>query len=154
MRHTWQRALLIVVAGTALGLVANAISPKRIPFVTPPKPVPQAGDTLSLETAQAEWNTGATFFLDARAPADFEAGRIANAFNLPADSFETHFPQVAGMLTPDTPIVVYCDGEECELSHRLKDRLRQAGFKNVRVLVNGWTVWRGAGLPVETGPRP
>ena len=47
-----------------------------------------------------------------------------------------------------------CDGETCELSHDLALFLRDAGFVNTRVLVNGWTLWQQAGLPMEAGePR-
>jgi 3-mercaptopyruvate sulfurtransferase SseA len=28
--------------------------------------------------------------------------------------------------------------------------LENLGFSKVRILVNGWSVWRNAGLPVET----
>jgi rhodanese-related sulfurtransferase len=153
MRRTVQRALVIVFGGAALGLVANAISPRRIPYVAPPKPVLQSNDVVTLDEAHRQWGS-TTFFLDARAPADYATGHIAGAFSLPADAFDEHFPQVAPMLTSDTLIIVYCDGTECELSHRCADLLRQRGYKNVRVLVNGWTVWHTAGYPTSTGSQP
>ena len=146
MRRTVQRALLIVGVGLTLGLAANTVSPRRIPFITAPKKVPLPGEFLSLDQAQALWNTGAAFFLDARAPADYDAGHIAQAFNLPVEAFDEYFPQVAPMLSPDAAIVVYCDGEACELSHRLADKLRPLGYRNVRLLHNGWTEWRKAGF--------
>ena len=153
MWRTLQRAIIIVVAGVALGLVANAVSPRHIPYIAPPKLKLENKDVVTLDEATELWRTGAAFFLDARAPADFNAGHIANAFSVPAESFEEHYANVAPMLAPDSPIVAYCDGPDCELSHRLADRLRQLGYKNVRVLVNGWTVWRGAGLATQTGPH-
>jgi rhodanese-related sulfurtransferase len=154
MRRAFQQATVILVGGVTLGLIANAVSPRRIPYIAPPKPAVAAKDIVTLEEARELWGTGAAFFLDARAPADFAAGHIANAFSLPAEAFEQHYDSVAPMLTPETPIVAYCDGVDCELSHHLADRLRQLGYKNVRVLVNGWTVWRGAGFPTQTGTAP
>ena len=153
MQRTLQRALLIVGLGLALGLVANTVSPRRIPFIRPPPKAPQPGELLTVAEAKAIWESGASFFLDARAPADFAVGHIASAFNLPAESFEEHFPQLAPMLAPDRAIVVYCDGLECELSHRVADKLRAMGFRNVRILHNGWTAWRTAGLPTQTGAQ-
>jgi len=85
------------------------------------------------------------FLLDARSSADYAAGHIAGAFNLPVEDFDDHFPQIAPMLTPDTPIIAYCDGQECDLSRRLMVRLRELGYHNVRHLVNGWTAWHSAG---------
>ena len=151
MRRTLTRALVIVGLGLTLGLAANTVSPKRIPFIRPPPKTPQPGEMLTLAEAKAIWESGAAFFLDARAPADFEAGHIASAFNVPAEAFDEHFPQVAPILSPDSALVVYCDGQECELSHHLADKLRTMNFLNVRILRNGWTVWRTAGLPTQTG---
>src|SRR5881628_1268316 len=141
-----QRALLIACVGAALGLAANAVSPRGIPFVAPPKVVVPPSDFIPLHEAKQLWQSGTAYFLDARAPADYVAGHIASAFNLPADEFDTHYAAVASMLTTGSVIVAYCDGVECDLSHDLTKRLRQLDYKNVRILKNGWTVWRGAGL--------
>jgi len=46
-------------------------------------------------------------------------------------------------------LVTYCDGEDCALSHDLAMFLKDLGYGDVRVLVNGWTVWQDAGLPVQ-----
>jgi rhodanese-related sulfurtransferase len=154
MWRTIQRAALIVLIGGALGLAANALSPRGIPYITPPKPSLQQQDTIPLAEAQKLWSTGATFFLDARSPADYAAGHIANAFNLPVEDFEQRYPAVAGMLTPESSIVVYCDGLQCDLSHRLMEKLRELGYQHVRVLVNGWTVWQTARLPAHRGDQP
>jgi rhodanese-related sulfurtransferase len=148
-----QRACLIVGCSAALGLGFNLVSPKGIPFITPPKPELKPEDLIALEAAKELWSSGVGFFLDARAPDDFAAGHVANALNLPADHFEQHYGEVAPLLGPDTPLVLYCDGVECELSHRLKDKLLQMGHTNAKILQNGWTVWRNAGLATETGAR-
>jgi rhodanese-related sulfurtransferase len=149
--RSFLQALGIVVIGAGLGLLANSVSPHRIALITPPKKTPVAGELLTLEQAQTLWSSGAAIFLDARAPADYQAGHIAGAFNLPAEAFEAHYPQVAPMLSFETLLVVYCDGVDCELSQRLADQLRQLGHRQVRQLHNGWTVWRTAGQPIETG---
>jgi len=151
---TLRQAFFIVVAGTALGLAANGLSPRRIPFLTPPKAPPRAADVVTLQDAQALWSSGTNFFLDARAPADYQAGHIAGALNLPIDDFDNYYPQVEPMLTPDATIVAYCDGQDCDLSHRLMDRLRELGYHHVRLLVNGWTTWHTAGLPTHAGAQP
>jgi rhodanese-related sulfurtransferase len=143
------RALLLVIVGMALGLAGNQVSPKGIPIITPPKRTPRSEEFLSLDQAKQFWSNGSALFLDAREEADFAAGHIANAFNLPALSVERHFPEVAPLLTTESLVVVYCDGTECELSHRLAEHLRQQGFTNVHMLFNGWTTWRQAGLPTE-----
>jgi rhodanese-related sulfurtransferase len=154
MRATLQRALLIVVAGVLCGLAANAISPRRLPYRTPPKPVLPAADTIALTNAVQLWQSGAGLFLDARAPADYAAGHIPFAHNLPVEGFDARYPAIAPMLSPALPLVLYCDGVECELSHQLLAKLRPLGFTNAHVLVNGMSVWRAAKLPVNQGAEP
>jgi rhodanese-related sulfurtransferase len=154
MWRTIQRSLLIVVASAGLGLAVNAISPKRIPYITPPKPVIAESEFIPLPEAFKMWASGAAFLLDARAPADYEAGHIAGAFSLPAEAFHEHFPAVAPYLTHGSSIVCYCDGMDCDLSHHLAELLRQQGYTNIHLLQNGWTVWRNAGHPTSTGPQP
>jgi rhodanese-related sulfurtransferase len=153
MLQLLQRALLIVVLGSLIGLLSNAVSPKRIPLITPPKKAPKAEEFVPIAKAHELWSGSSAFFLDARKPADYEAGHIANALNLPVEEFGEYYPKLAPMLSPDSPIVVYCDGTECELSHHLADQLRQQGYTNVHMLFNGWTAWRQAGYPQEQGAK-
>ena len=152
MFQTLQRALLIVLLGAGVGLLSNAVSPKGIPLITPPKKVPKAEEYLPLDKAHELWSTGATLFFDARRPEDYAEGHIANALNLPVEDFQQFYPKVAPMLAPDSTIVVYCNGTECELSHRLATELHQLGYTNVHMLFNGWAAWRSAGFPTEAGP--
>jgi rhodanese-related sulfurtransferase len=151
MAQTVQRVLVIILVGSVLGLLGNALVPKGIPLVTPPKKAPQPQEFTPLDQAHDLWAGGVTIFLDARSPLDFAAGHIARAINLPVEQFPDYYPKVAPMLAMDSSIVVYCDGKECELSHRLADQLRQMGYSNVHILSNGWTEWSKAGYAVETG---
>ncbi|HUJ09778.1 MAG TPA: rhodanese-like domain-containing protein [Verrucomicrobiae bacterium] len=154
MGPTLGRALVIVLTGAVLGLAANAISPWRIPYIAPPKAKLQPQEMVSLQDAKQLWSSGAAIFLDARAPADYKAGHIANAFSLPIEEFDDYYPRVAVLLTTNANIVVYCDGQECDLSHHLALALRGLGYQHVHILVNGWTSWHTAGLPTHTGGQP
>ena len=149
MKKCILQALILLVASMGLGLLGNAISPRGLPLRTPPSSSLEQEEFISLEQAKELWSNGAAIFLDAREPAEYSAGHIGNAFNLPGLRFETYFGDVAPILTPESQIVVYCDGIECDLSHRVSERLKQMRFTNVRILSNGWTVWRQAGLPIQ-----
>ena len=48
--------------------------------------------------------------------------------------------------TPSSPIATL---RSCELSHDLAIFLTDIGFADVRVLVNGWTVWQAAVSPTK-----
>lgn len=145
------QSMAIFALSLLIGLAWNQISPRGIPLVAPPlaaSPPGQAEEYLPLPKATELWRGGAALFLDARDPEDYAAGHIGNALNLPAQSFAAHFGAVAPLLSPDSILVVYCDGLDCQLSHRLRDSLRELGHTNTHLLANGWTAWRQAGLPI------
>lgn len=149
-----QRSVVIVWVGATLGLVANAVSSRRIPLLTTPKVEVPEQDFIPLTQAHDLWAKGAVFFLDARALEDYAAGHIPNALNLPAEAFSEHLGQVAPFLGTDSVIVCYCDGMECDLSYHLADLLRQQGYTNIRILQNGWTDWSKAGYLTNKGAQP
>lgn len=153
MKKTLIQALLLVLLGAGVGLGANQISPRRLPLITPAKPVAAPSEFITLARAKLLWEGGSALFLDAREPADYAAGHIGNALNLPAQSFAQHFGAVSPMMAPESELILYCDGKECDLSHRLSATLRQQGYTNIHILFNGWTEWRQAGLPTTPGGK-
>lgn len=119
-----------------------------------------AGESLviSLEQAKTLFEQKAVLFLDARPKEQYDQGHIQGALSLPQQEAESYFMEVASELEAGQVdingtkvIITYCDGDTCELSHSLALFLKDMGFNNVKVLVNGWTVWQKAGLPKEIG---
>jgi rhodanese-related sulfurtransferase len=106
---------------------------------------------IELDEAKKLLHSQAAVFIDARSVEDYAAGHIQGARSLPWHDVDLNFIGVTEDLEMQTPVVTYCDGENCELSHNLALFLREAGFTNTRVLVNGWSLWQQAGLPVDSG---
>ena len=152
---TWQVPAIILVAGI-LAFSANALRPDSLPLIgdwsIDARMTTITGERLdiSLGEAQGLFNSRSAVFLDARAADDYAAGHIKGARSLPWQDVDGFFMEVTEDLESETPVITYCDGETCNLSHDLAVFLKDMGFMNVRVLVNGWTVWQAAGLPVET----
>lgn len=143
--------MVIVLFAIAIGLVGNEISPVGLPLIAPRALAIQGEEFIALDQATTLWRSGSALFLDAREPDDYAAGHIGNALNLPSQSFAEHFGELAPMLSSASELVLYCDGVECDLSHRLAQSLRQAGYTNSHILSNGWSAWRQAGLPITSG---
>lgn len=155
----WQTgALVILSAVVALGV--NALRTERLPLVgdfsVAARITTATGERMdiSIEEAEKLFFTHAAVFVDARPVEDYARGHIKGARSLPWQSVDIEFIGVTSDLALDTQIVTYCDGETCELSHDLALFLRDAGFLNTRVLVNGWTLWRQAGLPTASDSNP
>lgn len=110
-----------------------------------------AGDSLviSLDQAKQLYDRGGAVFVDARPRLQYEEGHISGALSLPWQDATNTFTDLAVKLEEKDTFVTYCDGENCALSHDLAMFLKDMGFADVRVLVNGWTVWLDAGLPIQ-----
>lgn len=151
----WQVPAITLAAGI-LALFINTLRPDSLPLIGDWSIVARlttaTGVRLDLSLPEAEklFRGKAAVFLDARSANDYARGHIQGARSLPWQEVDQFFVDVAENLELETPIVTYCDGEACKLSHDLAVYLKNMGFMNVRVLVNGWSVWQAAGLPVES----
>ena len=104
---------------------------------------------ISLIEAKNLFFRKAAIMIDARPNDDYEKAHIRSARSLPWHEVDKRFMAVTKDISVNTPIITYCDGENCELSHNLANFLLDMGFTNVRILVNGWSKWQNADLPVE-----
>lgn len=158
-------SIIIIVIGSTVGLVYNNFSPKGITLkgswssqmtsdsiVVPYSYQKDDPPAVSLDYAQMKFQSSRIIFLDARLPADFEAGHIKGAINFPYEEFEQYAPRIVPKLTSGEEIIAYCDGGECESSLLLARELRDLGYLNVKVFFGGWEEWKKAGLSVKTSP--
>jgi len=150
------QAALLCAAAVVAAVAANALRPDSLPWVgdwsATARLTDDTGESLSIDidTARHLFENGQAVFLDARPPTDYTAGHIQGALSLPWHEAEERFFDYADRLDPEGTIVTYCDGETCELSTFLAQFLIDMGFARVKVLHDGWNVWRRANLPVET----
>lgn len=154
LQALWQVPLLILLA-SFIALAANHWREPSLPLVGDWSVAARLTDKdglnleISLEDAKQLFGRKAAKFLDARPQWQYEEGHISRALNLPWQDVSTAFTEIAPQLDEKDTIITYCDGESCELSHDLAMHLKGMGFVNVRVLVNGWTVWQNGGLSTE-----
>lgn len=94
-------------------------------------------------------------FIDSRTRADFASGHIPGALSLPLDEIKgaanvrQKLNQAPVSLPPETTLVIYCEGEDCQTSIALAKLIHGQGFRDIRILMGGWAEWSAAGLPVE-----
>jgi rhodanese-related sulfurtransferase/DNA-binding transcriptional ArsR family regulator len=87
---------------------------------------------------------GSVAVLDVRPPAEYAAGHLPGAVNIPLAELKKHLTE----FDPQQEIVAYCRGPYCVLAFEAVKLLRGKGFK-VRRLQDGYPEWKLAGLPVE-----
>jgi rhodanese-related sulfurtransferase len=152
----WQMPAIILIAGFS-GLVVNHFRTDTLSLKSDwsiqTREITTEGQRLDISLAEAKklFVENRAIFIDARSSEAYATGHIAGALSLPGDDAEQQFIEATENISSDTMIITYCDGETCNLSHNLALFLLDMGFSNVRVLINGWTVWVKRNLPVEKG---
>ena len=83
--------------------------------------------------------------LDVREPAEFAAGHVLGARNIPLAQVEARAAELDKWKAK--PVIVYCDsGSRANSAMAL---LKQRGFTEIYNLSGGYPAWQQAGLPVE-----
>jgi rhodanese-related sulfurtransferase len=99
-----------------------------------------------------------TPFLDARRSTEYAQGHIAGAWNASVweSTVEAQVTEFEAAVKPGTtsPLVLYCDGGDCEDSHLLASRLTPLGYRNLLIYRAGYPDWVNHGRPTEKGVRP
>jgi rhodanese-related sulfurtransferase len=90
---------------------------------------------------------GGGVVVDALGPLSFAAAHLPTAVNIPPDRVDALAPR--RIPDPDTYVVVYCAGEDCESSVVVAERLLELGYRNVRHYAGGKRDWTDAGLALE-----
>jgi len=154
LQSVWQCAAMFALA-VFLGFSINQFRVSRLPLIEDwsmeallKSP---SGDRLDMSLVEAKnlFFQKAAIMIDARPNDDYEKGHIRGARSLPWHEVDQRFMEVTKDISVNTPIITYCDGKTCRLSHDLANFLLDMGFTNVRILVNGWTKWQHADLPVD-----
>ena len=112
-------------------------------------PVPEG--MLTLRQAHQMWIDGA-YFVDSRHKYEYDAGRVAGAAHLTAETFFTDAGEKEMQtIPPDAPVVIYClGGDECEASKNTLALLQQFGYTNLSIMGVGYDEWAAAGLPTDS----
>ena len=159
--------LFLLAAGTVLALCVNAISPNGIDLIGEYRslssgdgpvvpPTAEEGDPpfIDINQAQMEYGLGTSIFVDARDPEEFECGTIPGSVSMPFEylpdgELTGYLDSVLGGAAADQALIVFCSGEECDLSLHLGRNLNTFGYSNVLIFFGGAREWEDAGFDIE-----
>jgi phage shock protein E len=131
MRTTLPLRLLCVASLAALAFAAQA-------------PAAEPAEITASEAVALEKSGDKPFYVDVRSPAEYAAGRVPGAVNIPRDRIPQHLDELKAARDR---LVVYCERGPRAIA--AAEALAQAGFENVRRLKGDMAGWRAAGLPIE-----
>jgi len=150
IRHSLFEAFLLIVAAAGLGIAYTYVTHQG--FFLKPQAAPSTAvsnlEMITLAAAKDLFASSNTLFIDSRHEFDYQAGHIRGAVNIPLKMFDTHLA-LLNTISKDKPLIIYCDGAECNSSIELAVKLAESGFTRVKVFFGGWQEWSSAGLPIE-----
>ena len=162
-----KQTIILLVLAAVIGLGANLVSPNNIDYigayrnlsgsegpVIPPEAEENDPPFIDINVAHLEHSTHRTIFIDARDEEEFDCGTIPGSINIPFDylpdgDLKLYFDSCLGHVAYDQPIVVFCSGEECDLSLHLARNLADYGYSNVAIFFGGSREWERFGLEME-----
>jgi len=103
-------------------------------------------EPVDQEALLARVRRGEVTLLDVRPDEEYQAGHLPGALSVPLAELEHRLSE----LPRRREVVAYCRGPYCVLAIEAVSRLRDRGFRALR-LEAGVPDWRARGYPVETG---
>jgi 3-mercaptopyruvate sulfurtransferase SseA len=153
------RALLLCMAGAALGIAGNTLTPRPSPLGTRVLSAAEAPGAacqdpratfarISVEEAKPLCIACTAAFVDARSAAEYAAGHVSGALHLAPG--EPVAPLLA-KLQSSSSVIVYDRDRECAAADQVAAVLEANGVRDVRVLTGAWPEWLASGGPGESG---
>lgn len=137
-----QAAVLVGLAAGA-GALSYRFHPEAPPLYLYLDTRVAEGELTLTQVRALEQQAGGVLWVDARVRSEFEKEHIPGAILLNEQEWETlMFESVEVISRNDKPIVIYCDAQRCDASHRLAEKLRDLGQPDVHVLAGGWSAWK------------
>lgn len=166
-----KQVVILLFLSIALGVVVNFISPNKIPFIGEYRelssgdgpiipPTASEGDPpfIAVDVAELEFSLKSAIFVDARDFEEFVCGTIPGSFNmpfeyLPEENVESYVDSVLQQAPKDASIIIFCSGEECDLSLHLARNLQDFGYTNLSIFFGGAREWENFDLVLERGEQ-
>ncbi len=135
-----RRGLLgaLTMAALATGLVTTGCSQTTA-----------APDSVSLEDARKEVESGRAILIDVREPEEHARGVVAGARLLPMRQMDQRWAEVP--TDPSRPVLLICHSQHRSSAtlHQLRTR---GGYQHVRYVEGGMSGWAARGWPTVTPP--
>lgn len=161
-----RQLLMLLLMSLILGYIGNQINSGGLPMIGDYReissgdgpiipPDADVGDPpfIDIQVAQLEHTIGKALFVDARDVEEFECGTIPGSINIPFDYMPEEnlqeYLDSALNISNDHPIIVFCSGEECDLSLQLGRNLQDFGYPNSSIFFGGAREWETAELELE-----
>ena len=138
--------LVVTMAATALGW---ALRPDRLPLRADPAfyELELEAPLIDPDPALALYQAGEHLFIDTRPVPEDSLATIPGALPIRPGSFDDDLLDLFDFLSPEDPLILFGDGNLLPVSN-IASRLKERGYRDIRILRGGIGAWVAAGGPV------
>lgn len=169
MNRMLKQTLILLILAVMAGTARNLIFPEGIEWVgkwrslsssdgpiVPPSAEEGDPPFIAIDVAEMEHTLGKALFVDARDPEEFVCGTIPGSINIPFEqmpegNLSGYFDSAMGGIAKEQVIIVFCSGEECDLSLHLSRNLQEFNYSNLMIFFGGAREWEKFELELERG---
>ncbi len=162
-----KQAIILVILSIIISISVNTLSPNKISLIgeyrelsgndgpiVPPNVMEGDPPFIAIDVAQMEFSMGQVLFVDAREFEDFECGTIPGSVNIPFDylpeeNLGKYLDSALGQVPLDKHLIIFCSGEECDLSLHLARNLQALNYTNLSIFFGGSREWESFELEME-----
>ncbi|MBZ0183669.1 MAG: rhodanese-like domain-containing protein [Melioribacteraceae bacterium] len=151
----------IVIISSVIGLIFNTFSSERISLIREKEEIlftnitdlnPDSTSTeiraLDTKTVKELFDQEKAVFIDARDKWEFGEGHISGAINVAEYKYDKDKSKLEN-IAKDRLIIIYCGGDDCDLSKRVYKKMQSDGFKNIFVYLDGFSIWQENNFPIQ-----
>ncbi|MEM9480740.1 MAG: rhodanese-like domain-containing protein [Verrucomicrobiota bacterium] len=132
------QAGLLVIAAIAFGAGQRQFFPDTAPALYLQSQPLVDGEILAADAWQRAQSEEVAW-IDARQEPVFAKDHVPGALNLNEQNFDSAADAHMALTEfYDKPIFIYCDGAQCQASHKIAEMLREMRYAEVIVVKDGW----------------
>lgn len=137
-----RETLILLVCALLAAAGTHYLHPRAPAWYLTEEAIPD--DEIGLEEIASRWQ-GEVLWIDARLREQYVAGHVPGALLLnEQEANELMLEHFEKLQDNQKPVIVYCSGEACQASHKMKTYLKERlPIEEIYVLHGGWKAWSG-----------
>ena len=138
------QSLILLLLASIAGALTYHFHPRRPALYLTQEKAPPGEITVA--DARARAAAGLVVWLDARRAPEYQTAHIPGALLLNEYDWENLLQAALPALAESaetTPIIIYCDGQQCAASRAVREKLQQTPLvdREILLLHGGWPAW-------------
>ena len=151
----------IIIVPSVIGIIFNILSDKGISMIKTEDKVTFVNisdlnsdstfteiKAIDTKTVKELFDLRKALFIDARDKWEHSDGHIPGSLNIAEYKFDEDKSKLIDV-DKGRLIIIYCGGDDCDLSKRVYKKMYELGYQNIYVYLDGYSIWSENNFPIQ-----